>query len=892
MRLNPGVQLGRYEVLDRIGSGGMGEVYRARDTRLDKVVAIKIVGSSFASDPDAGPRFERERKLTSALDHPHICRLLDAGHENGVTYIAMEYLEGEPLSQRLARGSIPSAQALGYAIELAEALGYAHSRGVIHRDLKPANLYITDSGLKVLDFGLAKLRHPGGAVVSAQDDTARLSMTSPGTLIGSALYMAPERLEGAEADERSDIFSFGLVLYEMLAGRPAFHSPSTAGLIAAVLTADPPPLAAQHPVDEELDWLVRKCLAKAPADRWQSMGDVAAVLKRIARRRAPEQPVGGHRVSRRAAAAVVAVLLLTGVGVYGRRSDTIGADRQPFVVFPVLPPTGGRFTPTANSVQSPMLAMAPDGSALAYAAAGPDGVSRIWIRQFDMLQPRMVPGTEGGMYPFWSPTAGALAFFSEGFLKRVDVSGGPPRVLAPAPDGCGGAWSASGTILFAPRVKGGLHRVSDQGGTVTEQTHPLAARGETSHRWPQFLGAGSHFIYFARAGNERHEGIYLGSLESDESKLLTTSSAGGTVLPPDRLLYLSQGSLVAQSFSTREARLLGDPVVVATRVASSSNFYGAFSAAPTGAVVYASAAWESELAWMDRNGQARSTVGVPAAYVDFRLSPDNRHVAVAEMDVRNGHPDLYVVDLERGTRERITSTRVSDGTPMWSPDGHELLFRSNRDAVHDLYRRAAFGTSPERPFMKTGAAKYPTSWAAGDTVLFHSLSDTTGWDVWTVHAADSAAAVPLLQTRFNEAQAQLSPDRRWIAYISDEDSSFQVYLQECRPGGRRTRISVDGGSDPRWNPSGSELFYISRDGWLTAVRLPDGVHSPGRPAPLFRVQAPEVLAPYTSSYDVARDGSRFLVRVPREHLGTSPFTVVLNVGVRPRAVTVQKQSIF
>ncbi len=876
MRLTAGTRLGRYDILDRIGTGGMGEVYRARDTRLDKTVAIKIVASGFIDDPTAGPRFEQERKLTGALEHPHICRLLDAGHEDGVTYLAMEYLDGEPLSDRLSRGGIPMREALGYAIELAEALSYAHSRGVIHRDLKPANVYITATGVKVLDFGLAKLR-PGPPASPPQDDTAPLLKTTPGTFIGTALYTAPERLDGAEADERTDTFSFGLVLYEMLAGRPAFHGKSMASVIAAVMTADPPPLAQCEDGNEELEWLIRKCLAKAPEDRWQSMRDVAAVLRRLAGHRATARQESAHRPSP-AVAAALAVILVTGVAVWGRFAPDEAATRTP-TVFRVDPPTDGGFTPTANSVQSPMLALSPDGAALAFVAAGPDGTSQIWIRWFDDLAARPLPGTDGAVFPFWAPNGKSLGFFSRGALKRIDVAGGPPRVLAAAPDACGGAWSAAGVILFAPRVDGGLQRVSAEGGEVAQETRPDAVLGQTSHRWPRFIGDSSQYLYFARAtGQEKSEGVYLGSLESGTHRLLARSSFGGEFLPPNRLLYISDGSLLAQPFDIVEGRVSGDPVLVAKRVGGSSNFYPAFSVAPTGVLAYATMGSPSDLTWFSRSGERLATIGPGGAFVDFRLSPDDQHVAAAETDPRTGHPDLYLLDVKRGTRERLTSSRVSDGTPAWSPDGQELLFRSNRETVHDLYRRAVFGTTPERPFLRSGSAKYPTSWSRhGGTVLFHALAEETGWDVWMVPADASTPAKPFVQTRFNEAQAQMSPDGLWVAYASDEDSSFEVYVQQVTRGGRRSRISVAGGSDPHWNADGTELFYVAADRWLTSVRLPSGGdRRPGAPQRLFEMPNVPVLPPYTSLYDVASDANRFLVRVPREDPRTAPLTVVVN----------------
>jgi Tol biopolymer transport system component len=878
--LQPGIRLGRYEVLGRVGVGGMGEVYRAHDSRLDRTVALKTIGSSFAHDPTAAPRFERERMLTAALEHPHVCRLLDADHEDGISYLAMEYLSGETLAARVARGPIPASEAVEYAIEITDALAYAHERRVIHRDLKPSNVFLTRAGVKVLDFGLATLCRPGTTAATAQEETERLNHTSPGTLIGSALYMAPERLEGAEADERSDIFSFGMVLYEMLAGQPPFHATTAAGVIAAIIAREAPPFAETLAIDAELDWLVRRCLMKLPADRWQSMRDINAVLKRHARRGAVP---ANHDPRRPHLAIATALMTVAAAGVVGwPRVLPSNAPAAPTVAFRVEPPPRGAFTPTANSVQAPMLALSPDGAALAFVGSGADGTSQIWLRRFDSVTPRALPGTTDAMFPFWSPDSRSVAFFSRGLLKRVDLAGGPPRTLAAAPDACGGAWSPSGVILFAPQVHGGLMHVSAQGGPVTEQTRPDEARGETSHRWPRFIGDGSRFVYFARSTEARDEGIYLATLAKGDARLLVSTSRAGEVGPPNRLLFLSDGTLLARSLDVESGRLQGETVVIADRVGGSSNFYPAFSASATGVVAFAGGASTSELLWFDRSGQHISTAAREAGYVDFRISPDNKYVAVAEIDPRTDHPDLYLLDIARATRERLTSARVTEATPTWSPDSRELLFRSNRGTVHDVYRRDVFNTAPESLFLKSAAAKYPTSWFRR-RVLFHTLADDGQWDVWVTAADGSAAPRPLLQSRFIEAQAQFSPDGEWIAYAAEETPSrFEVYVQHARMAGRRWRISVFGGSDPHWNPGAPELFYVAADGWLTSVAVA-ATGEPGRAARLFRMPDIPLVAPYLSAYDVARDGRHFLVRVPVEDVRTRPVTVLMNreLGVMP-----------
>ena len=871
MMLQPGARLGRYEVIAPVGAGGMGEVYRARDSRLDKTVALKTIGSSFLQDPTAGPRFERERVLTAALEHPHVCRLLDADHDNGISYLAMEFLNGETLAARIARGPIAASEAIGYAIEIADALSYAHEHRVIHRDLKPSNVFLTRAGVKVLDFGLAKVRPTIAAPAAAQQETAQLANTSPGTLIGSALYMAPERLEGAEADERSDIFSFGLVMYEMLAGQPAFGATTTAGAIAAILATEPPPFPPALAIDEELDWLVRRCLAKAPDDRWQSMRDIKATLKRYARRGALP---ASHDTRNRGVAAAAVLTMVAAVGVIGW-PRVIPARAAAPVAFRVEAPARGAFTPTANSVQAPMLAVSPDGTSLAFVGAGSDGVSQIWIRQFDTVTPRALPGTADALFPFWSPDGRSIAFFSRGLLKRVDLAGGPAQTIAEAHCGCGGTWSSSGVIVFAPTVDGGLMRVSSDGGPVTQQTWPDETRGENSHRWPKFIGDGSKFLYFARSTQTRAEGLYLASLDDREVRFLVNTARGGEFVPPNRILFLSDGALLARPFDLVTGRPQGEPVVIADRVGGSSNFYPGFSASPNGVIAFAGGAATSELVWIDRAGKRLSTAAPEAGYVDFRISPDNRYVAVAEIDPRTDHPDLYLLDVARGTRERLTSARVTEATPTWSPDSRLVLFRSNRGSVHDIFRRNVFDTAPESLFLKSNAAKFPTSWF-GDRVLFHTAGTGTDWDVWVTSASESVMPRPLVRTPFREVQAQFSPDGRWIAYSAEETpSKFEVYIQDASGTGQRWRASLTGGSDPRWSADGSELFFVASDGWLTAVPVAKTGEA-GAPARLFEMPANQLVPPYPSAYDVARDGRRFLVRLPIEDVRTRPLTVLMN----------------
>jgi serine/threonine protein kinase len=858
----------------------MGEVYRARDTLLDKVVAIKTIAIGLAKDSSAQPRFERERRLAAALDHPHICRLLDAGHDCGVDYLVMEYLTGETLAARLRRGPVPLHEALSHAIEIAEALSYAHAHRIVHRDLKPANLFLTSTGIKVLDFGLAKRWSADASGAEfAQDDTVPAAASGPGVLVGTALYMAPERLEGAEADHRTDVFGFGLVVFELVTAQRAFEGGTPAALIAALMSADPPPMKLPGPAGAELEWLIRKCLAKLPAHRWQSMSDVSAILKRIAACEAPSDRPRALRWSRArlggAAATVLVAATLPWV-VDSRRPATEPPETT--LRFSVTPPNGGTFTPTEGSVQAPQLSLSPDGRSILFVGAGSDGVSQLWIREFASVVPRSIPGTAGAAYPFWSHDGRSVAFFADGFLERLDLAGGPPRRLASAANGRGGSWNADGVILFAPSTTGTIRRVRADGSGEAEQTRLDPTRGDTSHRWPHFLPDGQHFLFFARTPDESDEGVYLGSLSAPDVSLIESSSVGGAYLPPNRVLFVSDGTLLARDFDLAKRRTHGDPMVIAERVAGSSNFYGAFSVSRSGIIAYANRASAAELGWFDRAGGRQSVAAARGQYVDFRLSPDDRFLAVADVDSAAARSDLYRIDLHRGSRERITSERATDASPTWSPDGTALIFRSNRERVHDLYRTAAFGASPERLFISSDFGKYPTSWSTdGSQIAFFTRGRNTRYDVWTSPVDRPAHARPLLDSPFTEVQAQFSPNGQWIAFSSDETSpSFEVVVQSLTSPERRWQASVGGGFDPRWAKDASELFYIASDGWLNSVRIHGDGAGGGPPQRLFRMPEAVMAPPFHSAYDVARQPPHFLVRIPLESIRSLPLTVVVS----------------
>jgi len=603
--LTPGTRLGPYEVVGFVAAGGMGEVYRGRDTRLGRTVAIKVVGSTVMHRPESRRRFEEEARLAAQLDHPRIGAVYDVGEAGDIAYFVMEFIEGPSLAQRLAAGPLPVEELIGVAIEIAAALAFAHRRGVVHRDLKPGNVLLTSKGVKVIDFGLGTV-HAGGAPADglAKAETAALPNTDMHLVPGTAGFVPPERLQGLPSDHRADVFAFGAVLYEMASGRRAFDGRSPADVIAAILTGEPPPLATTSPEIADLDWVIRRSLKKAPDDRWQSMADVEAVLRRIAGARLrPAAPTPAARAADRRgwyAAAIATAIAIVLAAAFAWRANRAVAS-PPLVALTIAPPAGSGFTPTEGSVQAPQFAVSPDGRLLAFVAADGGGVPAIWIRPLDSTEARAIPGTARAAYPFWAPTSRSIGFFADGYMRRVDFDGAPPRALAPAPNGRGGTWSADNTILFVADIADSIQRLSADG-RIVPQTMLSEVRRETSHRFPVFLPDGRHFVYFARGEND--ETIHFASIEGGEDHVIVASPRAATYAA-GHLLYVEEDALLAAPLDVTRGRLTGDPIAVVDRIATSSNFYGGFSASEAGVLATASKAAGAELVWVNRDRGAR-----------------------------------------------------------------------------------------------------------------------------------------------------------------------------------------------------------------------------------------------------------------------------------------------
>jgi len=884
MTLSAGTKLGPYEILSPLGAGGMGEVYKARDTRLDRTVAIKVLPSHLSSSSEVRQRFEREAKTISALSHPHICALYDVGNQDGVEYLVMEYLEGETIADRLAKGALALEQTLRYGIEIADALDRAHRQGIVHRDLKPGNVMLTKSGVKLLDFGLAKAIAPSSALPLTSLPTQASPVTQEGTILGTFQYMAPEQLEGKDADGRTDIFAFGATLYEMATGRKAFSGATQASLISAILRDDPQPISrVQTMSPPALDRVVKTCLAKDPEDRWQSAADIKRELGWVAEGPSvgvPGTAATGWRNRERVAWAVSGILLLALLGSLAAllriaRSQPAAA---PVTRFAVLPPGKSTFTAPGESASS-QPALSPDGRALAFVAyAG--GRHLIWIRPLGSLTAQALDGTEYGSYPFWSPDGQSLGFFAHGKLKRIAVSGGPPQTLCDASAGRGAAWSRDGVIVFTPTQAEALYRIPAGGGAVTPATTLDTSRGELSHRWPSFLPDGRRFLYWTRSLKASNIGIRVGSLDSKNVTSLLPADGMAAYARQGHLLFVRQGALLAQSFDPRSLNLSGEPLRVAEPLGfGSPPGYATFSVADSGVLAYVlGVSPNRELVWFDRGGKQLGSVGEPGIYISPALSPDEKRVAVGVRDPRTASADIWLVDLARGIRSRFTFDPANETTARWSPDGSRVVFSSNREGFTNFYEKSSSGAGEEKPVFRSDQDKFLTDLSQdGRFLAYHTAGPRTGWDVWVLPLSGDRKPIPFVQTEFSDAQGQFSPDGKWLAYASDESGIFEVYVRPFPAPGGKWQVSTSGGTQPQWRRDGKELFYLSEEARLMAVEVKaDSTFEASAPKQLFQARFPTASAPFGRTYTVTSDGQRFLVTRLMEEDRAIPITVVLN----------------
>jgi Tol biopolymer transport system component len=864
MTLSAGTKLGPYEILSPLGAGGMGEVYKAKDTRLERTVAVKVLPSHMSASAEVRQRFEREAKTISQLSHPHICALYDVGREGDIEYLVMELLEGETLSGRLVKGALPVEQTLRYGQEIADALDKAHRQGIVHRDLKPGNVMLTKSGVKLLDFGLAKAMESPASRGSLTSLPTQQGLTQEGTILGTFQYMAPEQLEGKDADARTDIFAFGCLLYEMATGAKAFSGSSQASLISAILRDDPRPLSQVQPTSPAaLERVVRTCLAKDPDERWQSASDLKRELRWIAEASAsgiaaPAAVVAAPpRRSSRAPWIVAAVAALAATVLAAALARRGGAPAAPVYAF-LDPPPRTSWQLTGDEAAPPVVS--PNGASVVFGAAG-----KLWVRSLRTGDVAPVAGTEGATFPFWSADSRSLGFFAGGKLRTIEATGGPAQVLADAPTPRGGTWGPDGTVVYTPDFQGGIWRVPASGGTPKALTQVDASKHST-HRWPWMLPDGKHVLYLAVSHlNPRSEasGIYVVSVDGGPSaRLLASYGSAQTV--PGWLLSVSEGHLVAWPFDGDRRSVTGK----ARRVPAEANFdygtwRGVFSVSQDRVLVYQTAQEQArgQLQWMDPSGRVGAKVGEPNNSYALRLSPDGTRASVIEGDPNS---DLWIYELDRGFRTRLTTNEQVILTPIWTRDGSEILYVSATSATvgsdFTLMRRPSLGGGKAVEVARSKARIEPTDLSPDGKYLVVDRGPIGSTAIWLFPLADPGKASALMDTPGLQTDGRVSPDGRWMSFTQLQGGRLEVFVVAFPGGTGRQQVSPSGGSHARWSPDGRTLYFMSQDNELMAAAVePSGSQLRIRSAePLFPVQlftGPRV----SGAFEITPDGKRFLM---------------------------------
>jgi Tol biopolymer transport system component len=892
MALSIGTRLGPYEIQSALGAGGMGEVYKARDARLDRSVAIKVLAPEIAADSNLRARFEREARAVAALDHPHICGIFDVGDTGGTLYLVMPLLDGQTLAARLEKGPLPLDQALTIGAEMADALDKAHRQGIVHRDLKPANIMVTKTGSKLLDFGLAKLKAPAAPI--SMSGMARLETspgTAQGTILGTVQYMAPEQVEGRDADGRSDIWGLGAVIYEMTTGTRPFASDTPASVIGAILKDTPPSISTRQPLAPRmLDVVVERCLAKDPDERWQSVADVGRLLQWIKSNQGAdaERHDRPHRAWRERGALIAATALLLLALAFAALWPRPVASTGEVVRLSVNPPERMEFAAQTNAtVPTPQFAVSPDGRSIAFVAVAPALRPTLWLRSWENVDARVLPGTEDASGPFWSPDSRWIGFFDgQGRLRKISVSGGIAQTIADATsDPRGASWGPDDTILFGTGY-GGVYRVAAAGGTPHAVIEVDSSRQEGSHRWPQFLPDGQHFLFTVRGGPADRWGVYVSALDGKTRRLIIRSDGNAQYSASGYLLFLGEDTLQAQSFDRERLELGGQPIPIAPRVSRSSRGDGAFSASSAGTLAYAGSTFRpGRLTWFDRSGKPLGMVGSDGEhdYADFRLSPDDTRLTASLVDPKVSALDIWLVDLVRGDTSRFTFGPLVNASAVWSPEGGRIGFRTTRKGVTELYQKSAGGGGNDQPLLPEDTARaaglafanlIPSDWSRdGQHIAF-----TAGLpaDVWLLPVADNKNSVRLTRSPSDQMHANFSPDGRFIAYSSNESGRYEVYVETLPTSDRKWPISTSGGYEPRWRADGREIYYLAEDRKLMAVPVSSGAAPFGVPTALFQTEVHAGVSMFRTHYVPSRDGTRFLVHTRSGDLVPTSITVVLN----------------
>jgi eukaryotic-like serine/threonine-protein kinase len=869
MAISVGTRLGPYEILAPLGAGGMGEVYRARDTRLGRDVAIKILPKELSSDPAQKQRFEREAKAISGLNHPNICVLHDVGSQDGVDYLVMECVEGETLAKRLEKGPLPLDQVMKYGAQIAEGLERAHRSGVVHRDLKPGNVMLTPTGAKLLDFGLAK---PFAGAVSGVTLTAAMPstpVTQDGLIVGTMQYMSPEQIEGKEVDGRSDIFSLGAVLYEMLTGKKAFEGKSQFSVASAILEREPEPISKVNPMTPAaIDRTILKCLAKLPDERWQSASDLATQLTWVADSSGTVAVLGARKTPSWAWLGwlVSAALLLVVAAALGWWSKTKVPKQTSYYASP--------FHMGVND-----LSLSPDGQTAAIVAYSEQGNKYlIWTYQLGEPSPNALDGTEGGMHPFWSPDGKWIGFFAQGKLKKVDVAAKSVQVICDAPNGRGGTWSKEGVILFTPDVFLGIYRVAATGGTATEETRLDDTTSESSHRWPVFLPDGKHYIYLSAnfSGQFDKNALFLGELGKTERHLLVPANSNASYAEPGYLIYTRDTALVAQAFDLKTFKVTGDPTPLLKDI-----YYlpvldlALFDTAKNGTLVAqtGSVLAVSRLTWFDRTGKALGTVGPAGSYANPNLSPDGKKVA---FDQRDGRViGIWVQDLKTETVSRLTLHPSLNQVPVWSPDGKKIVFTSNRLLINKMFEKSSDGSGAEQQISDVKAGRMVNPWDWSSDGKFLLLRNET--ELWYYSLAEDKSR-DYIKGPGVVRNAQFSPDGKYVAYTTNETGDWEVYVSPFPEATSKWLVSRSGGEEPRWRADGKELYYVSPEGKLMAAGVKLGASFESTtPVALFQTRRRQKISSQdVFSYAVSQEGNRFLFNTLLDQRETPPLSIVLN----------------